>query len=125
MGSKVAAKVFYDNYERLKYGKQQLYNCTAEFTRNYFWGEAESGAQGNRKNSKNSKNNKNNKNKNKKGNAKDDDDEEDEDDDMQMEEKPCPDVDASDDSRVSFTVYGDRPGEWKAVVLPVFASATT
>ncbi len=29
MGSKVAAKVFYDNYERLKFGKQRLYNCTA------------------------------------------------------------------------------------------------
>ena len=109
MGSKIATVVHYDNYERLKYGKQRLFNCTAEFAAKYFmvYDEEET-------------NNKNNK--------KDaDDDEEDGNlnpqtpkdsinypfccsDKMMMEEKRCPDIDAADTDRVSIVTYGAAPG---------------
>ena len=36
MGAKVAITVFYDNYERLKFGKSKLMNCTAEYAKQNF-----------------------------------------------------------------------------------------
>ena len=36
MGSKVATTIFYDNYERLKYGRQQLNNCSDEVAKSSF-----------------------------------------------------------------------------------------
>lgn len=36
MGAKVAVTVFYDNYERLKFGKAKLMNCSAEYAKRNF-----------------------------------------------------------------------------------------
>ncbi len=81
MGSKVTAGVFYTNYERLKYGRQRLFNCTAEFAEDHFFKkEEDKGAK------------KNNKNKNKKEKDKNASS-------VKMEEKFCPEIDAADDSR--------------------------
>ena len=39
------------------------------------------------------------------------DDDDDKDDDGENEDLDCPEVDPTDEARVSFTVYGERPGE--------------
>ncbi len=40
-----------------------------------------------------------------------------------MEAKFCPDIDEGDDSRVSITVYGERPGELRVFECAVLFSS--
>ncbi len=96
MGAKIALKAFYTNYERLKYGRSRLFNCTAEFARKHFGLQEDPDKEDD-------------------DGDNDDDDDEEEDNEVKntmpkMEEKRCPDIDPLDDQRIAVTTYGAGPG---------------
>lgn len=85
LGAKISATVFYSNYERLKYGKQRLFNCTREATMRAFDIPVD-----------------------------DDDDIVDPDDDENdvdatAKMKTCPEIDLMDEERILKSTYGTAP----------------
>eukprot|EP00095_Tigriopus_kingsejongensis_P005914 maker-scaffold392_size185621-snap-gene-0.24 protein:Tk05914 transcript:maker-scaffold392_size185621-snap-gene-0.24-mRNA-1 annotation:"PREDICTED: uncharacterized protein LOC100215110" len=91
MGAKVATTLFYTNYERLKYGRQRLFNCSAENALKVF--KMSSGDASDEE--------------------KDPDDSEDESEDAEstrkMTMKRCPDIDNHNPDRIQMTTYSSKP----------------
>lgn len=93
MGAKLASTVFYTNYERLKYGRQRLYNCSAE---NAFKVFKLGGSDDDEEDSSDDS----------------DEDETDSNDPMNsMKMKRCPDIDNLDPERVLSTTFSGKPEE--------------